>query len=102
MNGKVFVVLFDAKIKTSTDKRQYLSFVKLLKRDGFTLLQKSVYIKFCVESLSLKSQSCRIKNFTPVNIQAIILAIPVNTLLEGAYLNCESPEFIENKKIICI
>ena len=102
MSGKVFVVLFDAKMKTLTDRRQYLSFIKLLKREGFALLQKSVYIKFCVESLSLKSQSCRIKKFTPANIQAIILSMPVNMLIEGVYLNCKNPEFIENKKIICI
>lgn len=102
MNGKVFIVLFDAKMKTSTNKRQYLSFTKLLKRDGFILLQKSVYIKFCVESLSLESQSCRIKKFTPANIRTIILSMPVNMLLEGVYLNCEKPEFIENKSIICI
>lgn len=102
MTEKVFIVLFDAKMKTYTDRRQYIDFLKLLKRNGFRLLQKSVYLKFCVDSSSLKTQSNKIKQFTPNNIRVIILEIPLRVFANGSYFNCKSPELLKNKTIVCV
>lgn len=102
MSEKVFFVLFDAKIKTSAEKKQYCLFVKHLKREGFSLMQKSVYIKYCVDSLSLKVQSGRIKRFTPNNIQVIILSVSKQAFVNGAYYNCRCPQLQANKSVFCI
>ena len=102
MSEKVFFVLFDAKIKTSAEKRQYCLFVKRLKREGFSLMQKSVYIKYCVDSLSLKVQSGRIRRFTPNNIQVIILSVSKQAFVNGTYYNCRCPRLQENKSVFCI
>lgn len=102
MSEKVFAVFFDAKMKTYIDRKQYVSFVKQLKGDGFCMLQKSIYYKFCVDSSSLKSQSERIKRFTPDTIQAIILSIPPQSFNDGVYFNCKKPVFLKNKSIVRI
>ena len=102
MSEKIFVVFFDAKMKTYTDRKQYSSFVKQLKGDGFCMLQKSIYFKLCVDSSSLKSQSERLKRFTPDTIQTIILSISPQSFNDGVYFNCKKPDFLKNKSIICI
>ena len=89
-------------MKTYADRKQYASFVKLLKREGFSLMQKSVYIKFCVSTLSLETQSKRIQQFTPSNIQVVVLSVPEKTFTSGVYFNCQVPRLLKNKSIICI
>lgn len=39
--------MFDLPVKSSANKRAYVRFRKLLLREGFSMLQFSVYAKFC-------------------------------------------------------
>lgn len=41
------MVMFDLPVETNIDKRNYTRFVKFLKKDGFTRLQYSVYVRHC-------------------------------------------------------
>lgn len=102
MSEKVFILFFDAKMITYTQRKQCASFVKEIKRNGFSLLQKSVYIKNCVDNTTQKVQIERIKTITPPNVKVVLLSISVLALQKGGYLNCSIPFFYKNRTIICI
>lgn len=44
----VLFVLFDLPVKTKRDRKNYARFRKTLLEDGFSMIQYSVYIRFCL------------------------------------------------------
>ena len=102
LTGKVFMAVFDAKMKTYTDKRNYRLFARALRREGFLYVQHSVYARHMEGSRSLAVQAERIRRFTPSSIRVYVFALPVAVFLKTAAVNCELPEIVKTCDIICI
>ena len=102
MPNKVFLAIFDAKMKTYVNRKDYARFLKKLKGEGFLLLQKSVYIKHSISYETIEGLSAKIKKILPVSVGLILLAIPIEIVKNGEYCNCLKPNLIENKTIICV
>lgn len=69
------VVFFDLPTETATDRRQYTQFRKGLLKDGFVMLQYSVYSRHCASSESATVHSRRIKIILPPRGEVRILKI---------------------------
>lgn len=102
MTEKVFLVMFDAKMRSSADRSNYRAFLAALKREGFSQLQKSVYIRMFVGGRSLSSESTRISRFTPCTVSVRILELSVGTFDAMCNINCEPLKFVPLGKVICI
>lgn len=59
--------MFDLPVDTADEKRAYRTFrIKLIK-EGFTMIQYSVYMRVCPNREYLERLEVRIKKFTPKN-----------------------------------
>ena len=59
------LVFFDLPVETSKQKRQYRLFRKHLIKDGFLMLQQSVYVKMIVDSQSGEAVLDRLRKNKP-------------------------------------
>lgn len=54
-NSMWLIVLFDLPVKTKKDRKEYGKFRKNLLNDGFSMIQYSVYVRFCAsEEVAIK------------------------------------------------
>lgn len=68
-------VMFDLPTVTKKDKKMSAKFRKDLEKDGFTMHQFSVYIRFCASFESSLVHIKRIRSFTPEKGQISILSV---------------------------
>lgn len=68
-------VLFDLPTTTDTEKKKHAKFRKDLLKDGFTMLQYSVYIRHCASKESAEVHAKRIEKILPSKGQVSILEI---------------------------
>ena len=99
MYDKIFLVFFDAKMKTYTQRKAYQNFVKKLKGSGYSMLQKSVYYRRYIGTCEA-DHICKIKNFTPPSVQVRILLLSDKKFSTMENVNCELPE--KEDDIICV
>ena len=59
------IVFFDLPQKTKYDKEQYRKLIKVLKYNGFIMIQYSVYSKLCLNSFVAKKTKNGLERFTP-------------------------------------
>lgn len=59
------LVLFDLPMETNMEKRQYTQFRKVLLNDGFTMIQYSIYMRFCRNAVDADKHIARIQQLTP-------------------------------------
>lgn len=59
------LVLFDLPMETNMEKRQYTQFRKVLLNDGFTMVQYSIYMRFCRNAVDADKHIARIQQLTP-------------------------------------
>lgn len=102
MSGKVFFAFFDAQMKTYIDRKNYQSFIKGLKAEGFLMLQKSVYVRYMAGSRSLACEAKRIRKFIPGSVKLCLLALSEDAFRSMAWLNCSLPDIVQKDDIICI
>ncbi len=69
------MVLFDLPTETKTDLRQYTQFRKKLIKDGFVMLQYSVYTRHCASDESAEVHCKRIMRILPPKGEVRILKI---------------------------
>lgn len=67
--------LFDLPVKTKKDRRAYTDFRKALLREGFTMLQFSVYARHCASEDDAASYSRRIRAELPPMGQVRLVAV---------------------------
>ena len=69
------LILFDIPTKTRENKKNYATFRKNLIKNGFIMLQYSVYVRICHEEYSAMKHIDRIKMVVPPtgSVRAIIL-----------------------------
>ena len=68
-------VFFDLPTNTPTERKKAAKFRKILLKDGFTMLQYSVYIRHCASKESLLVHQQRIKSEIPSKGQVSLLNI---------------------------
>ena len=68
-------VMFDLPTTTKTEKRNYARFRKNLKKDGFTMLQFSVYVRHCASGENGIVHQKRVKAFLPPNGKISIITV---------------------------
>ena len=79
------IVFFDLPTLTASDKRAYLTFRKFLIRDGFFMMQESVYCKLAMNQLSANAIISQIKANKPASGLVQVL-----TITEKQYSDIES------------
>ncbi len=67
--------LFDLPVKTRDDRRDYTKFRKALLREGFCMLQFSVYARYCPSEESSKAYRNRVHAELPEKGQVRLLAV---------------------------
>lgn len=68
-------VFFDLPTDTKKDRRNYSIFRKKLLKDGFNMMQYSVYTRHCASKESLNVHIKRVESFLPPKGQVSILEI---------------------------
>lgn len=68
-------VFFDLPTDKKVDRKNYALFRKKLKKDGFTMMQYSVYTRHCASRESAAVHIKRVKSFLPPKGQVSILQI---------------------------
>ena len=97
MNNKFMrlLVFFDLPTETSKDKREYSKFHKFLIKNGFIMMQKSVYSKLVINNVTSAAVKTAIsKNVPPVGIVEM-LEITENQFSRIEYLVGEKQTLIE-------
>ena len=69
------ILFFDLPTLTSEHQRAYRRFVKNIKKDGFYMLQESVYVKMAIDKQVADSSINRINNYLPKEGNVITLVI---------------------------
>ena len=101
MKEKIFVLFFDAKMETVVQRKEYQSFLKEIKKIGYIILQKSVYIKHVCDDQRLKEETKKINNITPKTIEVRLLSLTRTMFEKISNINCEKVKLLENNSIIC-
>lgn len=68
-------VFFDLPTETAKDRKNYTKFRKCLIKDGFTMMQFSVYIRHCASKESAQVHTKRIETCVPSKGQVSIMEI---------------------------
>jgi len=58
-------IFFDLPVETDIQRKAYRKFRKFLKRDGYVMLQESVYSKLAINQTSLESAVHRLEKSKP-------------------------------------
>jgi CRISPR-associated protein Cas2 len=67
--------LFDLPVKTKAQRKRYTKFRKFLLNEGFTMLQFSVYAKYCASEESANTHRTHIKGNLPNDGQVRVIGI---------------------------
>ncbi len=65
-------VYFDLPTKTKKERKLYTTFRDNLEKDGFVMLQYSIYVRHCSSRENAEVHKRRVKNFLPPNGHVII------------------------------
>jgi len=69
------VVMFDLPTKTKPERRRYQRFHQFLLKDGFTMMQYSVYMRFCASPENADAHRRRIQANIPPEGEVRILQL---------------------------
>lgn len=69
------LVFFDLPTATKKERKAYASFRKNLEKDGFSMMQYSVYIRFCPSVENRNVHVTRVRSFLPDAGKVSILTI---------------------------
>ena len=72
------LLMFDLPVETAKERRDYTKFVKFLKKSGFIMFQKSVYVKLSVNEASVKLLEKTIRNNLPQKGVVSMLSLTEN------------------------
>lgn len=68
-------VFFDLPVETATDRRNYAQFRKGLIKDGYTMLQYSIYIRHCNSRENAEVHIKRARKLLPPKGEVIIFTL---------------------------
>lgn len=78
------IVFFDLPMKTATERKIYTEFRKNLIREGFLMIQESVYVRVATTRESAHFLENRVASFTPAEglVQSLIITENSTHLLD--------------------
>ena len=85
------LVFFDLPMQTDKNRREYSQFHKFLIKNGYIMLQKSVYSKLAINNVTSESEKNKIKDNLPDEGIISLLEITENQFSRMEYLIGESP-----------
>ena len=88
------MVFFDLPMITSKDRREYSRFHKYLLKNGFIMMQKSVYTKLVINNVTSAAVKQRIRNNLPTNGIVELLEITENQFSKIEYLVGEEQQLV--------
>lgn len=68
-------VFFDLPTETKKQRKAYATFRKNLQKDGFTMMQYSIYIRHCASRENAEVHIKRVKSFLPPEGEVIIFQL---------------------------
>lgn len=89
------IVFFDLPTLTSEERRSYTKFRKSLIKDGFIMMQESVYTKIALNSTAADLIKNKVRKYTPSNGLVQLLCIT-----EKQYSNMEYLAGVKDTKCI--
>lgn len=72
------LVMFDLPTQTEFERKSYAKFLKSLMKDGFTMIQYSIYLRICKSNFSAESHISHIMKKIPKNGEIRILKLTDN------------------------
>lgn len=91
------ILFFDLPTITSTDRRNYRKFIKLIKSNGYYMIQESVYVKMSIDIQRAKSTALVLKSQLPPDGSVFILHVTEKQFASMEILLGESnSEFLSN------
>jgi len=69
------VIFFDLPVETRLQRKAYRTFVKAIKKEGFFMFQKSVYVKLGINEFAIRSSLNTIKDFLPSDGNVAVMRI---------------------------
>lgn len=97
--------MFDLPVDTVNEKRQYRIFRKELIRNGFTMLQYSVYARAIQNRSAGKKYEKAIKRFLPVHGEVRLIAVSEKQYNDMKILvgsRSKQEELVGNKELVII
>lgn len=80
------ILFFDLPVVSDRDKRAYTHFLKALKRQGFYMLQYSVYIKLNMDQRAAESSVKQVKEILPKDGYIAVLMVTEKQFASIQYL----------------
>jgi CRISPR-associated protein Cas2 len=68
-------VFFDLPTETKKDRKEYATFRKLLQKDGFTMMQYSIYVRHCNSRENADVHIKRVKSFLAPRGEIIMFSL---------------------------
>lgn len=82
--------MFDLPMQTSVEKREYRYFRKNLIREGFMMMQESVYCKIVLNATVAKSTTEKVRSFKPKHGLVQLLTVTEKQFSKMEYIVGES------------
>ena len=86
------MVFFDLPMLTSKDRREYARFHKFLLKNGFIMMQKSVYTKLVINNVTSVAIKERVRENVPADGIVELLEITENQFSRIEYLAGEAQQ----------
>lgn len=97
------LVMFDLPTLTAENRRNYRKFRKGLIKNGFYMLQESVYCRMVLNQTIVKSAVDAVKKIKPDDGMAIILTVTETQFAKMEFITGEKPnEYIDTDERIVI
>lgn len=80
------ILMFDLPVETSKNRRDYRTFIKYLKTNGYLRLQYSVYSKLVMNRNVLKFHENKLMSNTPANGKIQTIVVTENQFTSMKYL----------------
>ena len=88
------MVFFDLPMLTDKDRREYNRFHKFLLRNGFIMMQKSVYTKLVINNVTSAAVKQRVRDNVPTDGLVELLEITENQFSRIEYLVGEEQQMV--------
>ena len=89
------IVLFDLPVDTKKSRKEAAVFRKNLLRDGFTMMQFSIYVRHCASSENATVHIQRVKNMLPEYGNVVIFSLTDKQFSNMEIFSCKKKK--ENK-----
>ena len=91
------LILFDLPSVSKSEKRSYVRFRKAIIDDGFTMLQFSIYMRFCRNQKDAQKHIMRVRGIAPKDGNIRILTVTEHQFEEMILV---VGELTENEKVV--